>query len=61
MRLRFTRTLHLADKDPEELLVYIITGTFGFYSPLIQKYNGAEISFERIEDLGRKLCPDVSQ
>jgi len=61
MRLSFTRTLHLSEKDPEELLIDIIAGHFGFYPPLVNDYAKGEISFEEIENLRQQLCPDASQ
>lgn len=60
MRLCFKRTLHLPDKDPEEVLVDIIAGKFGFYPPLIHPHICNEISFEEIEKLRCSLCPDAS-
>lgn len=60
MRLAFKRTLHLSSKDPEEALVDIIAGKFGFYSPLIQPHICREISFNEIESLKQTLCPDAS-
>lgn len=61
MRLSFTRTYHLSDKDPEEVMIDIIAGTFGFYPPIIRQYINSEISFECIDDLRKLLCPEASQ
>ena len=63
MRLSFQRTnLHGIElKDPEEVLVDVIAGTFGFYSPLIQKHARGTISFEEIENLRELLCPEASK
>jgi hypothetical protein len=60
MRLCFKRTLHLDDKDPEEVLVDVIAGKFGFYPPLIQPHIHGKISFEKIENLRNSLCPEAS-
>ncbi|PKN52862.1 MAG: hypothetical protein CVU55_06475 [Deltaproteobacteria bacterium HGW-Deltaproteobacteria-13] len=59
-RLCFTRTLHLPEKDPEEQMVDIIAGKFGFYSPFIKPHIKSEISFEKIDSLRQSLCPDAS-
>jgi hypothetical protein len=60
MRLSFKRTLHLPDKDPEEKLVDLIAGKFGFYAPLINPHISGEISFEKINSLRETLCSDAS-
>lgn len=60
MRLCFKRTLHLSEKDPEEVLVDIIAGRFGFYPPLILQHAGKNISFDGIETAKGTLCPDAS-
>lgn len=60
MRLCFQRTLHLEEKDPEEVLVDVIAGKFGFYQPLIQPHARGKISFEKIETLRGQLCPEAS-
>lgn len=59
-RLCFMRTVHLSDKDPEEVMVDIIAGKFGFYNPLIKPLINGEISFEQIESLRESLCPEAS-
>lgn len=59
-RLCFKRTLHLPGKDPEEVMVDIIAGKFGFYDPFIKPLINGEISFEQIEDLRQSLCPEAS-
>ena len=63
MRLSFQRTgSHgLELKDPEEVLVDVIAGTFGFYPPLIHKHARGAISFEEIENLRELLCPEASK
>jgi len=61
MRLNFRRTYPPADlKDPEEAIIDIIAGTFGFYDPLIKKCTEGEVSFDAIENLRNQLCPDAS-
>lgn len=60
MRLKFTRTLHLDEKDPEEVLIDIIAGHFGFYPQLIRAHADREISFEEIENIRQQLCPEAS-
>lgn len=61
-RLSFRRTHSPSTKkDPEEALIDVIAGTFGFYAPITQEYAKGEISFETIEDLRRQLCPEASQ
>jgi len=59
-RLCFKRTVHLSDKDPEEVMVDIIAGKFGFYNPLIKPLINGKISFEQIEALRQSLCPEAS-
>jgi hypothetical protein len=61
MRLAFCRT-HIGtdDKDPEEALVEIIAGAFGFLPDLVLPLATGEPSFERIEDIRVKLCPEAS-
>jgi hypothetical protein len=61
-RLSFRRThCPSTKKDPEEALIEVIAGTFGFYSPITQQHAKGEISFETFEDLRRQLCPEASQ
>lgn len=60
LRLSFRRTVHLAEKDPEEVMIDIIAGKFGFYSSFIKPRVKGEISFEQIDSLKRSLCPDAS-
>lgn len=62
MRLTFRRThFGLEDKDPEETLVDVIAGTFGFFPDLIRPEAKGLISFEQIERIRAKLCPEASQ
>lgn len=62
-RLAFWRTgCHTDQKNPEESLMDIIAGKFGFYTPfIINKSIGVEITFEVIEKLRLQLCPEASQ
>lgn len=61
-RLAFRRTHYPSTlKDPEEALIEVIAGTFGFYAPIAQQHAKGEISFETVEDLRRQLCPEASQ
>ena len=60
MRLCYMRTQHLPDKDPEEMMVDVIAGRFGFYPPLIHPHVCNRISFDEIERLKDSLCPDAS-
>jgi hypothetical protein len=59
-RLCFQRTVHLSAKDPEEVMVDIIAGKFGFYDSFITPLIKGEISFEQIEILRQSLCPEAS-
>jgi hypothetical protein len=62
MRLSFQRTHYPTTlKDPEEALMEVVAGACGFYPPIIQAYAKGEISFEAIENLHEKLCPEASQ
>lgn len=60
LRLCFRRTLHLPNKDPEEVVIDLIAGKFGFYPAFIKPHINGEISFEQIEALRQSLCPDAS-
>jgi hypothetical protein len=62
MRLAFRRThFGLDDKDPEEALVDIIAGAFGFLPDLVRPLANCELSFDQIENIRMKLCPEASQ
>jgi hypothetical protein len=62
LRLSFRRT-HIAKNfnSPEEALMEVIAGHFGFYGPLVKPYISGTISFDAIEALRQKLCPEASQ
>jgi hypothetical protein len=59
-RLCFMRTMHLSDKDPEEVMIDIIAGKFGFYNSFIKPHINGEMSFEQIDSLKQSLCPEAS-
>ena len=62
MRLTFRRThFGLEDKDPEEALVDVIAGAFGFLPDIVRPLAKGQPSFDRIEDIRAKLCPEASQ
>jgi hypothetical protein len=62
MRLSFQRThCPMSEKDPEESLVDVIAGNFGFYSSIIRGHVKNEITFDAIEHLRIQLCPEASQ
>lgn len=62
MRLTFRRThFGLDDKDPEEALVDVIAGAFGFLPDLVRPVAKGRPSFEQIEDIRTQLCPEASQ
>jgi hypothetical protein len=62
MRLAFRRThFGLDDKDPEEALVDVIAGAFGFMPDLVIPLAKGQASFEQIENIRIKICPEASQ
>jgi hypothetical protein len=62
MRLTFRRThFGLDDKDPEEALVDVIAGAFGFLPDLVRPLAKGQLSFDQIENIRTKLCPEASQ
>jgi len=62
MRLTFRRThFGLDEKDPEEALVDVIAGAFGFFPELIRPQAHGLPSFEKIESLRLRICPGASQ
>jgi len=60
-RLAFRRS-HSSNEfnNPEERLMDIIAGRFGFYPPIVQKFIKDELSFEVIDLLRGQLCPEAS-
>lgn len=62
MRLTFRRThFGLDAKDPEEALVDVIAGSFGFLPEMIVPVAKGQPSFDRIEEIRLRLCPEASQ
>jgi|SRR5271156_6088058 len=62
MRLAFRRThFGLDEKDPEEALVDVIAGAFGFFPEIVRKFATGKISFDQIEAMRTELCPEASQ
>jgi hypothetical protein len=61
LRLTFMRS-HIPSQieSPEEALMEVIAGHFGFYPPIVQTYADEEISFDGIEKVRRLICPDAS-
>ena len=60
-RLAFRRSHDTAHpKSAEESLVDSIAGEISFYPDLVAPHLGGKISFERIEELRRSLCPEAS-
>lgn len=60
-RLKFMRTHSEADnKDPEERLMDIIAGKFGFYDRIFHKTISNVISFSELERVRKELCPEAS-
>lgn len=47
--------------DPEERLMDIIAGKFGFYTGVTYGFIEREISFREVERLRKRLCPEASQ
>ena len=62
LRLSFRRT-HVAKSfnSPEEALMEVIAGHFGFYGPLVKPHISGTISFDAIEALRQEVCPEASQ
>jgi len=62
MRLSFRRThFGLDAKDPEEALVDVIAGAFGFLPEIVRSNAKGILSFDKIEELRQLLCPEASQ
>ena len=61
-RLSFTRT-HAEtsqSRDPEETLMEIIAGTFGFWGELAAPKDGGRITFQTIDQLRAQHCAEAS-
>lgn len=62
LRLVFRRTqCSTQSKDPEEALMDIIAGRFGFRPPADFQFESEEISFDAIDNLRQQLCPEASK
>lgn len=60
-RTKFRRT-HGADaQDPEEALVELIAGKFAFWSEMIRLHVTGPASFDLIEEIHQKVCPEASR
>jgi hypothetical protein len=60
-RLEFRRTHSLHEhKSSEETLVDVLAGEFAYYAPMVRPLAQREISFEAIEGIRDKLCPEGS-
>jgi len=60
-RLQFQRIQHKSpEHDPEEAMVDVIAGKFGFYEAFINKHAKGDISFNVIEELCLELCAESS-
>src|ERR1700726_1823307 len=62
MRLSFARThaqIGLA-RDPEEALMEVIAGRFGFWHEMLAPHAQGEISFEEVERIRMRHCPQAS-
>jgi hypothetical protein len=62
MRLSFARTHAQTGqaRDPEEALMEVIAGRFGFWQEMLGPHVQGEISFERVETLRAQHCPEAS-
>jgi hypothetical protein len=62
LRLEFRRThVHPDQRDPEERLVDVLAGEFGFLREIVSPHLAGSISFEKLEQVRLTLCPDASQ
>lgn len=62
LRISFSRTFCTQDlKDPEESLVDVIAGRFAFWPPLFAREAKGAVSFGRIDEIRRSLCPEASR
>ncbi len=63
LRLNFRRTHFVPNlKDPEEALVDIIAGHFGFFEDIVRKQaKGARASLSGFNGLRQSLCPEASR
>src|SRR5690606_15344170 len=62
MRLSFRRTHVVRDeKDPEEMMVDVIAGTFGYFKDIVRPVTSGPVSWESIEAVRTRLCPESSR
>jgi hypothetical protein len=62
IRLSFLRTHTVHDrKDPEESMVDVIAGTFGYFKDIVRPMANGALSWENIEAVRTQLCPESSQ
>lgn len=62
MRLLFRRTHTIHDhKDPEESMVDVIAGIFGYFKDIVRPLAKGALSWENIEAIRTQLCPESSQ
>jgi len=60
-RLVFKRSHSANDaSNPEERLMDLLAGRFGFYAPFVKPFMCDEISFDAISALRKRLCPEAS-
>jgi hypothetical protein len=62
LRLSFARTHAQTGqvRDPEEALMEVIAGRFGFWHEILVPHAQGEISFERVERIRMQHCPQAS-
>jgi hypothetical protein len=61
-RLKFCRThAEPETKDPEEALMDVIAGEVAFLPELVRPFALGDISFEKIDEIRNRLCPEASQ
>lgn len=60
-RPTFRRTHSGETSDPEESLVEVIAGTFAFWPEMIREHVSGPVSFEQIEAIRQKICPEASR
>jgi hypothetical protein len=60
-RFKFCRTHSIVNKkDPEEALMEVIAGHVGFLPDLVKHHASGPISFQKIADVRKIICPDAS-
>jgi hypothetical protein len=62
LRMTFRRTHEFGQgKSAEEKLVDAIAGDLSFFPEFVKPFIAGEISFEKIEEIRTRVCPDSSQ